>query len=116
MQSYAWQPFILSATPDKTYPPRLNVQLIKTLQHDTAPQVFHPAGAFDGRKNLYMPHKLDLGSGDSREVLYLLELKFPELIACAQFNVVLPANGHPSDRPPPVYRIKITLAAEVNTT
>ncbi|KAK7444785.1 hypothetical protein VKT23_015102 [Stygiomarasmius scandens] len=99
MQSSAWQPFILSATPDKTYPPRLNVQLIKTLQHDTAPQVFHPAGAFDGRKNLYMPHKLDLGSGDSRE-----------------FNVVLPANGHPSDRPPPVYRVTITLAAEVNTT
>ncbi|KAK7450614.1 hypothetical protein VKT23_012924 [Stygiomarasmius scandens] len=87
------------ATPEKTYPPRLNVQLIKTLQHDTAPQVFDPAGAYDGKKNLFMPHRLDLGPGDSKE-----------------FNVVLPANGHPSDRPPPVYRVKITFAAEINTT
>ncbi|THU91323.1 argonaute-like protein [Dendrothele bispora CBS 962.96] len=88
-----------AATPDKTYPPRLNVQLIKALQHDTAPQVFHPAGAYDGKKNLFMPHRLDLGPGDSRV-----------------FEVILPANGHPRDRPPPLYRVKISFAAEINTT
>ncbi|THV02118.1 hypothetical protein K435DRAFT_792786 [Dendrothele bispora CBS 962.96] len=94
-----YSPYMTVATPDKTYPPRLNVQLIKTLQHDTAPQVFHPAGAYDGKKNRFMPHRLDLGPGDSRV-----------------FDVILPANGHPIDRPPPVYKVKISFAAEINTT
>ncbi|KAK7450611.1 hypothetical protein VKT23_012921 [Stygiomarasmius scandens] len=84
---------------DKTYPSQLNVELIKTLQHDTAPQIFDPAGAYDGGKNLFMPYKLDFGSGDSRE-----------------FKVFLPDNDHRGDRPPPVYRVKITFAAEINTT
>ncbi|THU97373.1 hypothetical protein K435DRAFT_965530 [Dendrothele bispora CBS 962.96] len=87
------------ATVDKTFPPRLNVQLIKALQHDTAPQIFNPAGAYDGRKNLFMPQRLNLGAGDSRV-----------------FDVILPANGQPSDRPPTVYRVKISFAAEISTT
>ncbi|THU97363.1 argonaute-like protein [Dendrothele bispora CBS 962.96] len=90
---------VCESTPDKTFPPRLNVQLIKALQHDIAPQVFTPAGAYDGKKNLFMPHRLNLGAGDSRV-----------------FDVTLPANGSPHDRPPPVYRVKISFAAEINAT
>ncbi|THU91564.1 argonaute-like protein [Dendrothele bispora CBS 962.96] len=88
-----------NATPNKTYPPQLNVQLIKTLQHDTAPQVFNPAGAYDGKKNLFMPRRLNLGASDSRV-----------------FEVILPANGHPEGRPPLSYKVKISFAAEINTT
>ncbi|KAF5364713.1 hypothetical protein D9758_005608 [Tetrapyrgos nigripes] len=86
------------ATKDKNYPQRLNVQLLKTLQHDTAAQIFHPAGAYDGKKNLFMSHKLDLGPSDSGE-----------------FDVVLAQPGQNPDKSPPVYKIKVTLVRVVNT-
>lgn len=86
----------IAITPDKPFPPRFTHQLIKQLQHDTAPQVFLPAGAYDGKKNLFMPHRLNFGKGQDS----------------ATFNVAIPSEN-PS-RPPLVYTIKVTKVAEIN--
>lgn len=56
---------------EKTMPPRVAHQLIKQLQ--VQPE-FHPPGAYDGKKNLYMTHLIDFGGPDSRDVSELHEL------------------------------------------
>ncbi|KAJ7737366.1 argonaute-like protein [Mycena metata] len=86
---------------DKTLPTAMNMRLVKQLQDHVAPDVFAATRCgFDGRKNLYAPVELNLG-GDSRE-----------------FDVILPqASGAPvnNDRPPKIYKIRLTLVAKINT-
>ncbi|KAL0569729.1 hypothetical protein V5O48_012227, partial [Marasmius crinis-equi] len=72
-------------------------QLIKQLQHDTAPGVFQPAGSYDGKKNLYMPHLLDFGESDS-----------------ATFTVPVASEVSTQPRPPKLYSIKLVKVAEIN--
>ncbi|KAK1235216.1 hypothetical protein PQX77_001568, partial [Marasmius sp. AFHP31] len=79
------------------FPPRFTHQLIKQLQHDTAPNVFQPAGVYDGKKNLYMPHLLDLGKSDS-----------------ALFNIPFVDGPSAKSRPPVLYTVKLTKVAEIN--
>ncbi|KAK7459551.1 hypothetical protein VKT23_009534 [Stygiomarasmius scandens] len=81
---------------DKNYPVKVNFQLIETLQLEIAPEIFNLAGAYDGRKILYTPHKLNLGPSDLRE-----------------FDVPLILDDN---RPPTVHKVKTSLAAQVNTT
>ncbi|EEB92790.1 hypothetical protein MPER_08651, partial [Moniliophthora perniciosa FA553] len=86
-------------TPDKNYPPRFTHQLIKQLQFETRPDVFlrQGAGVYDGKKNLFMPHELDFGEGQTT----------------AKFDV--PFRDDPSStRPPKIYSIKIAKVAKIN--
>ncbi|KAF7366306.1 Protein argonaute-2 [Mycena sanguinolenta] len=87
---------IISA--DKVLPAAMNMRLIEELQNHVAPHIFAETRCvFDGKKNLYAPVELDLGS-DSR-----------------QFDVSLPGAPVSSDRPPKIYKITLTLVATINT-
>ncbi|KAK7042157.1 protein argonaute-2 [Favolaschia claudopus] len=83
---------------DKVLPSAMNQRLIKALQDNIAPGIFAETRCvFDGRKNLYAPVELNLG-GDSRE-----------------FDVSLPGAPASSDRPPRIYKIRLTRVATINT-
>ncbi|KAJ7616353.1 argonaute-like protein [Mycena polygramma] len=83
---------------DKVMPAAMNMRLIKVLQDSVAPRIFAETRCvFDGRKNLYAPVELNLG-GDSRE-----------------FDVSLPGASTSSDRPPKIYKIRLTRVAKINT-
>ncbi|KAJ3829936.1 argonaute-like protein [Lentinula raphanica] len=84
----------VAITSEKTLPPRLTMLLVKQLQ--LQPE-FHPAGAYDGKKNLFMPHIIDFGGTNARD-----------------YNITLNGNAQPTNRPPRVYKIRITKVAEVN--
>jgi len=43
--------------------------LIQELQSFTAPDVFNPPAAYDGRKNIFSIKKFDFGESESKEVL-----------------------------------------------
>ncbi|KAF5364873.1 hypothetical protein D9757_013044 [Collybiopsis confluens] len=80
---------------DKVLPQRLTMLLIKQLQ--LQPE-FQPIGAYDGRKNLFMPHLINFGKGiDSRT-----------------YDIPMNGNSQPRDRPPKVYKIKVTKVNEIN--
>jgi len=82
-------------------PARVNMELFKSLQETVAPNVFASPAVYDGRKNAFSMHKLQLGPTDSRE-----------------FNVSLPHQGPPpapGSRPPKVFKMKVTWVAEINT-
>jgi eukaryotic translation initiation factor 2C len=82
-------------------PARLNMELFKSLQENVAPTIFTASASYDGRKNAFSMYKLQLGPYDSME-----------------FNVSLPREGPPpapGGRPPKIYKMKVTLAAEINT-
>ncbi|KAG7086887.1 hypothetical protein E1B28_002807 [Marasmius oreades] len=68
---------------------RFTQQLVKQLQNDTAPNIFQPAGVYDGNKNLYISHLLDFGESDS-----------------ATFTVSVSPES--STRPPFLYTIKLS--------
>ncbi|KAJ6566989.1 argonaute-like protein [Mycena capillaripes] len=84
---------------EKHMPVAMNMRLIKALQDTVAPTIFADTRAvFDGRKNLFASIELNLG-GDSRE-----------------FDVSLPPQTNANtDRPPKIYKVKLTLVARINT-
>ncbi|KAJ7490839.1 argonaute-like protein [Mycena latifolia] len=85
-------------TAEKNLPSAMNMRLIKALQDHVAPNIFADTRVvFDGRKNLFAPIELNLG-GDSRE-----------------FDVSLPGPPTASDRPPKIYKIRLTRVAKINT-
>ncbi|PPQ94823.1 hypothetical protein CVT25_007460 [Psilocybe cyanescens] len=88
-------------SPDKL-PARVNMMLFERLQTHTAPQVFSSPAVYDGRKNAYTMDPLPLGPNDS-----------------ASFDVTLPREGPPpkdgNEKPPKVYKIKVTKVASINT-
>jgi eukaryotic translation initiation factor 2C len=79
-------------------PARFNMELVKLLQA-SQPTIFTPLVVYDGRANIFAPRRLPLGDTNSRE-----------------FHVSLPqANGgHNPTKPPKVYKIKLTLVADIN--
>ncbi|KAJ6597530.1 argonaute-like protein [Mycena vulgaris] len=80
----------------KSYGYRLMFAL-KTVD-DVAPNIFaNNRAVFDGRKNIFAPGELNLG-GDSRE-----------------FDVSLPSQQANSNRPPRIYKIRLTKVATINT-
>ncbi|KAF9257187.1 Piwi-domain-containing protein [Marasmius fiardii PR-910] len=83
-----------------SFPPRYTHELIKQLQRDTAPEVFQPAGAYDGKKNLYMPHLLNLPGGDSATFTLPVSSAAPQAGAQA--------------RPPALFQIKVVKVQEIN--
>lgn len=93
-----------------------NLQLIKHLQTVTAPEIFNPLAVYDGRKNMYASHELDLGETGSREVAFLLfyYLTLYSTLNSTQFDVI-PDPIVPGGRPPKVFKIRITKVAEINT-
>ncbi|KAJ7232048.1 Piwi domain-containing protein [Mycena haematopus] len=84
-------------TSEKIFPVAMNMRLIKSLQESVAPTIFTQKVAFDGRKNIYSPTELKLPGGKS-----------------AEFDVTLPQQTN-SDRPPKIYKIRLTLVAKINT-
>ncbi|KAF5387029.1 hypothetical protein D9615_002113 [Tricholomella constricta] len=77
---------------------RLNTILIKKLQMEVAPDVFTPSAVYDGRKNMFAARELPLGPTNSRE-----------------FDVTLaPAGTTVSERPPKIYKVKVTKVNEIN--
>ncbi|KAJ6548130.1 argonaute-like protein [Mycena vulgaris] len=83
---------------EKNLPAAMNMKLIKALQDHIAPSIFADTRVvFDGRKNLFAPLELNLG-GDSRE-----------------FDVSLPGPQTTADRPPKIYKIRLTRVAKINT-
>ncbi|KAF5390572.1 hypothetical protein D9757_002737 [Collybiopsis confluens] len=83
---------------EKVLPVRMNMELIRVLQERVAPDVFHPPCVYDGRKNLFSSHKLQLGSESSREFDVTLELP----------------SEVPRSKGPKVYKIRITEVAQIN--
>ena len=73
MQSVNIYSFLISAsdlqyTPvispsEKTLPARLNMEIIKRLQEDVAPEIFTPPAVYDGRKNMFAPRLLPFEDG-----------------------------------------------------
>ncbi|KAE9392991.1 Piwi-domain-containing protein [Gymnopus androsaceus JB14] len=80
---------------EKTLPARVNMVLLKQLQLEPE---FHPAGAYDGKKNLFMPHRIDFGGGANSRT----------------YHIPMNGNHQQADRPPPVFKITITEAATIN--
>ncbi|GLB35650.1 putative argonaute family protein [Lyophyllum shimeji] len=77
---------------------RINTLLVKKLQYEVAADVFTPRAVYDGRKNMFASRELPLGPTNAR-----------------QFDVTLAPNGsNPGDRPPKVYKIKVTKVNEIN--
>ncbi|KAL0567403.1 hypothetical protein V5O48_014595 [Marasmius crinis-equi] len=83
-----------------SFPTRFTQELMKQLQFDTAPTVFTPAGVYDGKKNLYIAHLLNLSGGDYQTFTVPVSSSAPS------------ASGQP--RPPALYSIKIAKANEIN--
>jgi eukaryotic translation initiation factor 2C len=113
--------FLVAIDPEKL-PARLNMELFKALQENVAANIFIAPASYDGRKNFFSMYKLNLGPTDSREVRvptctnYIPHLR--TTILFIQFNVSLPRQGPPpapGARPPKVYKMKVTYAAEINT-
>ncbi|KAJ3900104.1 argonaute-like protein [Lentinula edodes] len=88
---------------EKTLPPRFTMQLVKELQQK---EEFLPKGSYDGKKNLFMPHVIDFGGADMREVSLLRSL----VIEVPTDSFVENQRG----TPPPVFKIRIKKVAEIN--
>jgi len=87
----------IAITPSNLHP-RINTLLIKKLQHEVAANVFTPRAVYDGKKNMFAPRELPLGPTHSRE-----------------FDVTLaPAGATRSERPPKIYKVKVTKVNEIN--
>ncbi|KAJ7641742.1 argonaute-like protein [Roridomyces roridus] len=82
---------------EKTLPARLNMDLFRRLQVNVAPQIFTPRCVYDGRKNVFSSRKLPFENGSQ------------------EFDVTLADSPSSySTRGPKVYKIKLTLVAEIN--
>ncbi|TFK75842.1 argonaute-like protein [Pluteus cervinus] len=92
-------------------PARVNMDLIKRLQADVAPQVFTPRAVYDGRKNLFALRELPFPDGSQEACLISTSIHRP-LIVLIQFEV--PAPNAASGRPPKMIRIRLNKVAEIN--
>ncbi|KAJ7682732.1 argonaute-like protein [Mycena polygramma] len=82
---------------EKTLPARMTMDLIRRLQFDVAPQIFTPRCVYDGRKNIFSIQKLPFDTGSQ------------------EFDVTLAdATSSTSGKGPKVYKIKLTLVAQIN--
>ncbi|KAG8699742.1 hypothetical protein FRC09_006407 [Ceratobasidium sp. 395] len=50
---------------------RTNVEIMELLQGHLQPNIFHPKGAFDGKKNMYTNRRLALGTEDARTTVHI---------------------------------------------
>ena len=65
---YADRSVVLVISPmEKPLPIRMNMEIVKRLQFDVAPDVFTPRAVYDGRKNMFAARLLPFPSGE-REV------------------------------------------------
>ncbi|KAF7330092.1 Argonaute-like protein [Mycena kentingensis (nom. inval.)] len=81
---------------DRVLPSALNGEIFAKLQ-SAHPGIFaHNPVSFDGRKNAYAAEELELG-GDSRE-----------------FDVNLTDGPASVERPPKIYKVRLTLVAKIN--
>ncbi|KAG6825821.1 hypothetical protein H0H93_000261, partial [Arthromyces matolae] len=83
---------------EKTLPARFNMDLIKELQFNVAPQIFTPRGVYDGRKNIFAARAFNFGGADFKE-----------------FDVSLGSGGAAKrGKGPKVFKIRLTKVAEIN--
>ncbi|KNZ81482.1 Protein argonaute-2 [Termitomyces sp. J132] len=90
--------FLVISPSEKTLPARLNMDLIKALQVNVAPQIFTPRGVYDGRKNFFAARELPFGGTDFKE-----------------FDVSLSSGrAETGGKGPKVYKVRLTKVAEIN--
>ncbi|KAE9392538.1 hypothetical protein BT96DRAFT_924652 [Gymnopus androsaceus JB14] len=77
---------------EKRLPPKVNRMLLEQLQLEPE---FHPGGAYDGKKNLFMPHRIDFGGSAKSRV----------------YQILMNGNHQRAEIPPPVYKVTISEAA-----
>jgi hypothetical protein len=66
---------------EKVLPARLNMDLIKHLQENVAPDIFTPQVVYDGRKNAFSPRQLAFRDGAiSQEVRGLFRIIFTMIL------------------------------------
>ncbi|KZW04251.1 eukaryotic translation initiation factor 2C [Exidia glandulosa HHB12029] len=95
---------VIDNNADKTFPARLNMEIIIKLQNLVAPDVFTPRVVYDGRKNIFSPRALPFGAS-AEATLWLTALP-------TQFAV--PLGTPPAGRPGKAYRVRLTKVAEIN--
>ncbi|KAJ3529107.1 hypothetical protein NM688_g7899 [Phlebia brevispora] len=87
---------------EQTLPVKATMEIMHHLQTVTAPQIFTPRAAYDGRKNLFTTRELPFTDGTH------------------QFDVSLhdpstqPRPRGPPGRAPKVYKVKLAKVAEIN--
>ncbi|KIK66591.1 hypothetical protein GYMLUDRAFT_69767 [Collybiopsis luxurians FD-317 M1] len=84
---------------DKALPVRMNMEIIRALQERVAPTIFTPPGVYDGRKNFFSSHKLNLGPDGMKE--FDVTLDIPDEV---------PKGG----KGPKVYKVRLNEVAQIN--
>ncbi|KAI0719595.1 argonaute-like protein [Cerioporus squamosus] len=92
---------VLISPSEKTLPARLNMEIIKRLQTEVAPQVFTPRAVYDGRKNLFAARELPFGPSGTQEFSFAL-------------TDGSPADAGEGGRGPKLYKVKLTHVATIN--
>ncbi|EJF61200.1 argonaute-like protein [Dichomitus squalens LYAD-421 SS1] len=87
---------------EKTLPARLNMEIIKRLQSDIAPDVFTPRAVYDGRKNMFAARELPFPSGSQEFSFTLSDPASPG------------EGGGEGRRGPKTYKVKLTHVATIN--
>ncbi|KAF5344152.1 hypothetical protein D9758_008884 [Tetrapyrgos nigripes] len=84
---------------EKVLPIRVNMDIIRALQHEVDPVTFTPPGVYDGRKNFFTARKLPFGEEGSKE-----------------FSLTLSKNGpqKSGSKGPKVYKVRLTHVATIN--
>ncbi|KAI5124926.1 hypothetical protein M0805_007353 [Coniferiporia weirii] len=88
---------------EKVLPARLNMDLIKHLQDNVAPEIFKPKAVYDGRKNIFAASTLKFPSGEDH---------FEFDVTLSDTRTSDTQRG--SDRGPKVYKIRLNKVAEIN--
>src|ERR1700676_1935439 len=65
---------------EKVLPARLNMDLIKHLQENVAPDIFDPRVVYDGRKNAFSPQQLAFHDGAISQEVGLLRIIFTRIL------------------------------------
>lgn len=91
------------------------MKIIDYLQTQTAPQVFTPKAAYDGRKNLFSASQLKFPGGTQIAEVFILYDYHIILLNYSQFTVAFSdAPASSSGRKPKEYKVKLTRVAEIN--
>ncbi|KZV61782.1 Piwi-domain-containing protein [Peniophora sp. CONT] len=92
----------VSISSEKTLPPARCFEIVNIMQTQTAPTVFSPRGAYDGRKNLFSTARYAFGEQDT---------------ATFEVNPNPQSSSEPNatGRRPRTYHVTLKIANEINT-
>ncbi|TBU42174.1 argonaute-like protein [Dichomitus squalens] len=89
---------------EKPLPARLNMEIVKRLQYDIAPEIFTPRAVYDGRKNMFTSHELPFPDG-AQEFSFTLTDRASSGEA---------TGGGEGRRGPKIYNVRLTHVATIN--